>query len=251
MMNQEEWLKEFERLNGRPATQAEFESVWGPQAPVAPAQVSPQVSPANGAQPYPQTVGQAPFSNIPQSAPKKSHKGLIAGVIALLVLVVGVVGFFIWNQQRNDIHGTWKADAATIKSFNDQAYVGNYFGSALKDTTVSIDVASDNTYTITAVFHIDFDKWAEEKAADSDYLDKEDYLEQVKYGADSNYMKVDLEKGTAVITAKGTVRPEKHELTSPQSNPSSASEGDPVTYTIENGQLRFKVSSDVELVFTK
>ncbi|KXT78001.1 hypothetical protein [Streptococcus sp. DD13] len=133
-MNQEEWLKEFERLNGRPATKEEFESVWGaepatPAQPVMP-QMPQQAPNQGGATPNGQASDGIPPLTGQGSAvapvQKKSHKGLWISLVSLLLVALVGAGlwFFVFNKTNTSnqaasgnqagtavsIEGTWKSD---------------------------------------------------------------------------------------------------------------------------------------------
>lgn len=107
-MTKEEWLAEFERLNGRPATEAELAQAFpAEEAPKTAAIVdSPQGDMMGSTGP----TGAAFQSPLAPEPPKPSlGKRVLSGLGTVVVIAAIVVGYLWFNNWRNGIDGTWRS----------------------------------------------------------------------------------------------------------------------------------------------
>ena len=328
-MTHDEWLREFERLNGRPATLEEFQSVWGnvmpqapsvaPQEPVAPSPQEAVVPSQPAAEPAPQVETQAPVQeplaqaapqapsvaepsaqapvdpfgpgfaqpdrfatanpvNPAQSTPtpqpfanpayqgstspfgapvpsKKGKNGLIIGLIALLVMIAaGVGGFFWWNNNQSDAHGTWVASGDDAETF----LYSEYLSENKKSANMTLEIASDNSVTLTVEADIDVDGMVKDYKKDNSYRspstsEAKSELEE-RFNDSSNKVNLDMDSGKFERTLfTGTYDPASKEITIDESTISSS---DTVPLYVENGELHLNgekdaSSTDSEIVFKR
>lgn len=205
-MTQEEWLKEFIRLNGRPATQAEFNEGWAlyqakygapaqqqptqPQTsvqepvqqtlqeqtttatPVAPVQAqSTQMAQPLAPQAYAQPAMAYPQFQVP--TPKKSKMPWIIGGVTAALAIVGIVLGIIFLSQPKGIQGVWHMDMAQMAKEHEE--IPGEMSSSMVDFQL---VVRGNTADM--VGYVDFDKMQDQGHL-TEYDSVEDYVDELNY----------------------------------------------------------------------
>ena len=198
-MTQEEWMREFERLNGRPATAEELASVFGSA--------------------YDQPLDQGPV----KSGLKKAW--IIGGLSALLVLLAAIGGFFWWQSSRNSLPGTWSVEVTDIVREDgrlDQSFDRAYF---------ELEIGEDNRVAAYAVSEIK--KGQEESVYSYNSVSDEDGLASKISGYSGKYNRSNKQMAFQIF--EGKVDASKKVMVLKSDN--TLFDGQEVPYEVKDGQL--------------
>ncbi|KXT77999.1 hypothetical protein [Streptococcus sp. DD13] len=197
-MNQEEWLKEFERLNGRPATEEEIASVWGAGDGASGLPIEDEERPLVFATEV--SVEESPETVEGIQVSKPSHKLSVLekclGALAAVLVVAFAVFVFIRNQQARGINGTW------VSAWTQQEIENTGLdSSALEDVQFRLVVKDGKASMVT---RLNFD----EKSV---FYDQDEVTQTISQANGAEI--VDLEKGIVDIpNFEGTVDAEKGQI---------------------------------------